>query len=78
MHQPAIARIEAGRVTPRVDTLDRLIAACGEALEPARRLGDGVDRTTIRPLLDMTPGERARLAVSEARNVGRLLARVRP
>jgi predicted transcriptional regulator len=26
--QPAVARIESGAVVPRVDTLDRLLAAC--------------------------------------------------
>lgn len=72
--QPFVSRIESGRVVPRVDTLDRLLAACGEALEPSARLGLGVDRSAMRELLAMTPGERARLAVAEARNV----ARVRP
>jgi len=71
--QPAIARIETGAVVPRVDTLDRLLAACGQALEVAPRLGVGVDRSAIRALLDLTPGARARLAVQEARNVDRAL-----
>jgi predicted transcriptional regulator len=73
--QPAIARIEAGAVQPRVDTLDALLRACGETLTTERRLGDGVDRTVIRPLLDLTPSERLRLATEEARNLDRALAR---
>lgn len=73
--QSAVARIENGTVVPRVDTLDRLLAGCGEALEASPRLGVGIDRTMIRELLRLTPGERARLAAEEARNVGLLLER---
>jgi transcriptional regulator with XRE-family HTH domain len=72
--QSAIARIERGTVVPRVDTLDRLLAGCGQALESRPRLGRGLDRTGIRQLLALTPGQRARLAVREARNVRALLA----
>jgi transcriptional regulator with XRE-family HTH domain len=70
--QPAIARIESGAVTPRVDTLDRLLAGCGLALTLTRRLGAGLDRTAIRELLRLTPLQRLRLAVGEARNLQRL------
>jgi transcriptional regulator with XRE-family HTH domain len=48
--QETIARIEAGRVDPRVGTLDRLLEGCGYALEVMPRLGIGVDRTQIRAL----------------------------
>lgn len=65
--QPAIARIESDQVSPRVDTLDRLLRACGADLEPTRRLGVGVDRTMIRELLKLTPRERVELAIKEAR-----------
>jgi transcriptional regulator with XRE-family HTH domain len=67
--QPAIARIESGAVTPRVDTLERLLAACGRRLVVEGRLGQGVDRTVIRRLLDLSPRERIELAAREARNV---------
>jgi len=70
--QPAIARIEGGTVIPRVDTLDRLLAGCGMALALARRPGADLDRTAIRELLRLTPPERLRLAVREARNLQRL------
>jgi transcriptional regulator with XRE-family HTH domain len=73
--QPAIARIESGAVDPQVQTLDRLLRACGETLFSEPRLGEGVDRTGIRSLLELTPGERARLAVDEARNLDRVLSR---
>jgi transcriptional regulator with XRE-family HTH domain len=69
MPQSAIARIESGVVVPRVDTLDRLLAGCGRGLESLPRLGVGVDRSTIRDLLTLSPGERARLATAEARNL---------
>jgi hypothetical protein len=67
-----VARIERGGVVPRIDTLDRLLAGCGEALESRPRLGIGIDRTTIRRLLTLTSSERARLAVAEARAVERI------
>src|SRR5438552_18618337 len=72
--QPVVARIERSWVVPRVDTLDRLLAACGESLESRPRLGAGLDRSVIRRLLALTPGQRARLAVREGRN----LERIRP
>lgn len=78
MPQPAIARIEAGAVQPRVATLDRLLRSCGRALEPSRRLGVGVDRTAIRELLRLTPGERARLAAEEARRLAPALKGAAP
>jgi transcriptional regulator with XRE-family HTH domain len=56
--QETIARIEAGRVDPRVGTLDRLLEGCGYGLEVMPRLGIGVDRTQIRALLALTPAER--------------------
>jgi transcriptional regulator with XRE-family HTH domain len=71
--QSVIARIERSGVVPRVDTLDRLLAGCGEALESRPRLGQGLDRTAIRQLLRLTPAERALLAVREARNLQRVV-----
>lgn len=72
--QPTVARIESGAVVPRVDTLDRLLAECGVALDGVPRPGAGVDRTPIRELLALSPGERLRRAAREARNLDRLLA----
>jgi transcriptional regulator with XRE-family HTH domain len=73
--QPAVARIESSAVVPRVDTLDRLLAACGLALATVPRPGAGIDRTQIRDLLALTPGDRLRLAARDGRNLDRLLAR---
>jgi hypothetical protein len=63
---------------PRLDTLERLLRACGVTLEPVPLLGDGVDRTAIRELLRLTPSERARLAVEEARALARVPVAARP
>lgn len=73
--QSEVARIETGVVTPRVDTLDRLLAECGMGLEGARRLGVGVDRTVIRELLRLAPRQLALLAAEEAGNLARALAK---
>jgi transcriptional regulator with XRE-family HTH domain len=63
--QPTVARIESGAVAPRVDTLERLLAACGRTLTAATLPGAGVDRTLIRRRLDLTIDERAHLAIAE-------------
>jgi uncharacterized protein len=61
-----VARIELGRLSPRTDTLERLLRASGRTLATEPALGEGVDRSQIRELLRLTPGERARLAVADA------------
>ena len=67
--QSTVARIETGQLAPRFDTLERILRAAGHslALEPAA--GVGVDRSQIRELLRLTPGQRARLAVADAASV---------
>ena len=62
--QETIARIERGRVDPRVTTLDRLLEACGYGLESMPRLGIGIDRTQIRALLELTPSERLAVGIA--------------
>ena len=62
--QETIARIERGRVDPRIGTLDRLLEGCGFGLEVEPRLGIGIDRTQIVERLE-TPMDR-RLAISMA------------
>ena len=62
--QETIARIERGRTDPRVNTLDRLLAACEFGLEVMPRLGIGIDRSQIDERLD-TPMDR-RLAIAMA------------
>ena len=63
--QPAVSRIERDHGSPRVDTLDRLLRACGKALELIDRPGTGVDRSLIRERLTMSSGQRARVAALE-------------
>jgi transcriptional regulator with XRE-family HTH domain len=65
--QPTVARIESGAVNPRTDTLQRLLAATGHELTYEPRLGIGVDRSAIRERLRLTPAQRVRLAIEEAR-----------
>ena len=64
--QSTVARIENGRLAPRVDTLDRILRATGQTLTLEPVIGIGVDRSQIRELLRLTPGQRARLAVADA------------
>ena len=75
--QPAIARIERGAVSPRVATLNRLLAATDEALELMPRIGQGVDRSLIRAALSRTPEERIRAAGAAGRSLATFLAEVR-
>lgn len=70
--QATISRIEDGRISPRFDTLERLLEACGFQLQVVPRTGEGIDRTAIRELLRTTPTERARLAAREARSLAKL------
>jgi predicted transcriptional regulator len=67
--QETIARIEAGRVDPRVTTLDRLLEGCGFGLEHLPRLGIGIDRTQIRDLLRVSPSERLSGAMADDRHM---------
>lgn len=75
--QPAIARIESGKVSPRISTLLPLIAASGFALELAPKIGDGVDRGLIRSSLDRSPEERIRAAAAAAKNLETFRSAVR-
>jgi len=67
--QETIARIEAGRVDPRVTTLDRLLEGCGFGLEHLPRLGIGIDRTQIRELLAVPPDRRLETAIEDDANM---------
>lgn len=57
--QSAVARMEADGANPRVDTLRRALAACGQQLAldstPAR---SSIDETLVAAQLRMPPGER--------------------
>ncbi len=73
--QSTVARIERGQLTPRVDTLDRLLRALGSRLGAERWADRGVDIWLIRENLRMSPAQRARLAVQEAHAVSRFTRR---
>ncbi|MDP9467646.1 MAG: helix-turn-helix domain-containing protein [Chloroflexota bacterium] len=73
--QATVGRIEAELITPRVDTLDKLLRAAGQELTAWPRPGIGIDRSQIRALLRLTPAQRLDLAVRDAVGLGRLLAR---
>ena len=75
--QSQIAKIESGVVVPRVDTLDRLLDACGQGLEVLPRLGIGVDRTLAYELLRLPPLERARVGVASSNNIMEVMRRVK-
>jgi transcriptional regulator with XRE-family HTH domain len=75
--QPAIARLESGNASPRAATVEKILAACGFRLTLEPRRGEGIDRTTIRELLALTPDARARLAAEEANRVSTALSRSR-
>jgi transcriptional regulator with XRE-family HTH domain len=56
--QSAIARIERGRQLPSVETLQRILRACGLDLELRIVLQDTTQDSTIRTTLALTPKER--------------------
>ncbi len=72
--QPTIARIEAGAADPRVETLERLLMACGESLLAAVRPGAGVDRSQMRELLSLSPRRRLDLLCADVAGLRRLEA----
>jgi len=75
--QAALARIESGRVSPRIGTAARILHECGMRLEPVPEAGRGIDRSTIRRMLALTPRQRLALAAREARNLESLAVRRR-
>lgn len=62
--QPAISRIERRHLSPRVETLDRLLRACGKGIDLVVRPGTGLDRTLIHERLGLSVAERVRLTVA--------------
>jgi transcriptional regulator with XRE-family HTH domain len=62
--QAAIARIERGRQVPSLETLDRLLRACGLELRLQLVERDSHDDELLEATLAMTPEERVR-AVEE-------------
>lgn len=58
MSQPAIARLESREANPRVETLNRVIAATGHSLEVMLAPKSGIDETMIVADLRRSPDER--------------------
>lgn len=57
--QSAIARLERDATSPRVQTLERALSACGEELALASRpRRSNIDETLIAGMLRLPPGER--------------------
>ena len=75
--QSTVARIELGALSPRTDTLDRLLRASGQTLSTEPLLGVGIDRSQMRELLRLTPERRLRLAEADARGMAAFDAAVR-
>jgi predicted transcriptional regulator len=73
--QSALARLESGRITPRMDTVASVLRECHMSLALFPLSGTGVDRTTIRKMLALTPRQRLTLATKEAANLERLRPR---
>ena len=72
--QSAVSNWERRRDTPRVDTLARILEACGFEADMTFRRLDDVDRAQIRENLAMAPAER----LESVRNVSKLRAKARP
>lgn len=75
--QSTVARIELGAISPRTDTLDRLLRAADQTLSVEPLLGVGIDRTQIRELLKLSPEQRLKLAEADARGLAAFDAAVR-
>jgi transcriptional regulator with XRE-family HTH domain len=76
--QSTVARIESGKLMPRVDTLDRILRAADVRVAVEPLPGAGVDRSQIREMLRRTPSRRFDIAVESSNNVMRLLASRKP
>jgi transcriptional regulator with XRE-family HTH domain len=58
--QSAVARLESARSNPRIDTLDRAIAATGQRITVSVEPGFGLDESLIASALRTEPAERLR------------------
>lgn len=74
--QSTIARIESSVIDPRWSTVRNLLQACGYRLRLSR-LGEGVDRSLMRELIELTPDELLDLAAQHAHALDELLGSVR-
>jgi transcriptional regulator with XRE-family HTH domain len=76
--QSAVARLESPRSNPRLDTLDRAIAATGQELQLSFRIPTPqVDETLTASNLRKSSAERLRYFAAAYRNLRRLAPTVR-
>lgn len=71
--QSTVARIESGVLSPRVETLDRLLEVLGFRIEAGPVHGRGVDRSLIRRMLALSPRQR----IAYVTEAGNAIARFR-
>jgi transcriptional regulator with XRE-family HTH domain len=58
--QSAVARLESPRSNPRIDTLDRAVAATGQRITASVEPDFGLDESLIASALRMEPADRLR------------------
>src|SRR5262245_58653184 len=76
--QSAVARIESGRTSPTVETLERLAGALRMDLELSVTTTEpGVDRTQVAAALRLSPVQRLRRLAQAARAIERMKAATR-
>ncbi|HUF83410.1 MAG TPA: helix-turn-helix transcriptional regulator [Acidimicrobiia bacterium] len=75
--QSVVSRWERGVETPRIETLGRILQACGFEADLTFRRHDDEDRSQIRMHLDLTPDERLRY-LEDMLEFEELAARARP
>ncbi len=56
--QPTVARLEAHGANPRIETLDRLLRACGRQLDAVPLRPSSVDEGLVAERLKLAPGAR--------------------
>ena len=74
--QSTIARIEAGALSPRVDTVTRVLAAMGRELA-VRSIVSDHQRSLIRRMLELSPADRIRYAAAGGEAVRTLRSSLR-
>jgi transcriptional regulator with XRE-family HTH domain len=70
--QSAVARLESPSSNPRVDTLDRAVAATGQRLEITLASSFGLDETLIAEGLRLEPADRLRRFAADYASARRL------
>lgn len=77
MPPSTVARIETGSLDPRIGTVERLLRACGHALEVERDFSEGVDVTLLEMTLGWSPEERLEQGLAAAKSIGPMVGAAR-